>query len=278
MANPVLYVASNPSDGIATYQKVRIQRAPDSSGVPGAYSNVVLLDIDSSNENTNYTDTGGVASTDWYHHRWETTDGLTVSAYSAALQAGDYLIRQWVKSDIPDADITNTMWDYWRDQAIQDLSFEQVARPADTQSLTATGNTTDQWYSLNAGIRIVTRVDMYSGNDYVGWTDQWEQRGRQLRLFFPDSALTYKVYGIGEIRNLGDLDDELFMLVYWMVRRAYLDFRIAQRANWKNFQVAERPDDTSTPALVNLRAIASAEVQARLEKARKVYVMPARGM
>lgn len=272
----VLYVASNPRDGLTTYQKIRIERAPDAAGVPGAFSLVATVSIDSFNENTDYTDNGASATTDWYRHRWETTDALSFSDWSDSLQAGDSIVRQWISADIPDADVTDAMWDTWRDQAFQEMSFEYLGRPV-TQTLTPTATANDEFFSLNGEVRIVLRVDQYDGSDYMGWTDQWEQRGRQIRIFYPDSSTTYKVYGIGELRDYGDIDDELFMLVYWMIRRSYIDWRIAQRANWKLFQVAERPDDTSTGALIQLRELAHREVQMRLDKARQIHAIPARG-
>jgi len=273
----VLYVASNPRDGLTTYQKIRIERAPDSSGAPGAFALVTTIDIDSFNESTDYTDTGASAITDWYRHRWESTGGGVVSQWSDSLQAGDSIVRQWISADVPDADRTDTMWDRWRDQAFQEMAFEQLGRPV-TQTLTPSASANDEFFDLESDVRIVTRVDMYDGSDYMGWTDQWEQRGRQVRIFYPDSSFTYKVYAIGELRDYGDIDDELFMLVYWLIRRAYLDYRIAQRANWKLFQVAERPDDTSTQSLINLRSLADREVQLRIQKAKQIVAMPARGL
>lgn len=273
----VLYVASNPKDGLTTYQKIRIERAPDSSGSPGAFSLVAIIDIDSFNESTDYTDTGATATTDWYRHRWQTTDGATkVSDWSAFLQAGDSIVRQWIRADVTDADLTLTMFDRWRDQAFSELQSKQLGRIV-TQTVTPAADANDAFINLNSDLRIVYRVDMYDGGNYAGWTDQWEQVDRQVRLFYPSASTTYKFYAIGELRDYGDIDDELFMLVYWMIRKSYLDYRVAQRAHWKLFQVSERPDDTSTGALIQLRELAHREVDQRLADARRIIPIPARG-
>src|SRR5947209_3667267 len=99
MAN-TLVIINNPADGVTTYQNGKVQRAPDSSGTPGTFADLATTALDGTAETTNYTDIAGL-TTDWYRYRWENTAATVVSDWSASIQAGDYLIRQWVTKDIP---------------------------------------------------------------------------------------------------------------------------------------------------------------------------------
>ena len=266
--------AATPSDGITTYQKIRIERAPNSGGVPGAWAEVVSIDVDPFNEFTSYTDTGG-ADTDWYRYRYANTGGSVFSNYSNAIQAGDYLIRQWIKADIPDADLTNSDWDRWRDEVLTDLSVKYIGRPIyPPQSITPSGYS-DEWHGLNADIRKVVRVEIYDSAGFrVTATPRWLQFGRNIRIENPLPTQTYKVFGVGILRNLADLDQELFMILYWRVRLKYLARRLADRANFRYFLSADKNTDVPLGQLEAHRNTAAREFEIRLADVRQTYAIP----
>jgi hypothetical protein len=273
MAQTII-TAATPADGITTYQLTLIERAPDSGGTPGAYAQVASLSNDPYNEFISFTDTGGT-STDWYRYRYANT-GLTIlSDYSTAIQAGDSIIRQWVKADIPDTDIFDTDWDRWRDETLTDLSLKYIGRFVYPPQSVVPSGFTDVDHPINADIRKVTRVEMVdSSGGRVTSTPAWEQYGRYLRLLYPKTSYTYNVYGIGYLRNLADADQEIFMLIYWGIRLKYLDRRLQERENFKYFLTADKVSDVSYQALQSGRNAAQHEFDTRLESVRQSISLP----
>lgn len=269
-------IAPLPSDGITTYQKLLIERAPDSSGSPGAYAQIANVALDQYNENTSYIDTSG-ATTSWYRYRYANTALSIFSSYSTDVQAGTYTVKTWLQRDIPDADITSADWDQWRDMGIQEFRNKGIGRPvADALSITPTSNLT-YFYDIPAGYRTIIRVDIYdaSGN-YITATPQWMQWGRKLRIFRPETTWTYKCYGLGEIRDLTDIDDELFPLLYWYMRVKYLDKRIAERQNFRMFLNADKVSDVKTEVLLEMKLKdAQAQLNSRLLEAQENWPIPA---
>lgn len=232
--------ARNPRSGVTTYQRIRIERSLTEGG---AYSEIADIAINPYDETTEYTDYGG-STTDWYRYRYADTGGASFSSYSTPMQAGDYKVRQRIKRSIPDADITDTMWDDWRDNAILELNAQAIGRFADVQAITPT---TDGVYSfdLNGGIRRVLSVELYSrdGGTKIRDIANWNQRGRKLWLRDPSQSYQYHVYGISEIRDPADLDDELWLAVEKYMRWQYYETRTAQRANYPLFLSSDKKTD-----------------------------------
>lgn len=250
-------------DTLVTYTTILLERAPDNSGSPGIFAQIDSFAIDTSDEMTHYVDPNG-ALTDWYKYRYQTADAITQSDYSDPIQYGDYTVRKWIIADIPDAAITTADWDRWRDQTMQDINSAGVGRPAAIQSVTPTSYT-DEWHNLNYEMRRVTRVEKYdSGGNFVTVSTQWNQYGNQIRLVNPNSKLTYKIYGIAEIRSMQDLDDELFNCLYWGMRWRYLLFRTNKRMDTRS--ALGRTKQTDYPALRDFQAMAK-EAKAQFDAA-----------
>lgn len=243
MTRNILELPNPDGQDSIVWTTILLERAPDNGGAPGAFAQIASIAIDTANEDTHYVDAAG-AATSWYKHRF--SDGVTNDDYSAAIQYGDYLVRQWIKQDIPDADITNTRWDSWRDQAIQDMHNEGLTRPAEIQTLTPT-SVTNEWFDLNAEIRRVTHMERYYTNgELMADFNNYTQRGRKLRIKRPIVSAVYKVYGVAEIRCLADLDDELFTVLKWGMRMYYCDWRRLQRLDMRPALSRTRLSDTTT--------------------------------
>lgn len=271
MSRNVLRLVNPDGTDSVTYANVLLERAPDAGGTPGVFAQIASIAIDTSNEQTAYVDTTG-ATTSWYKHRYEISGGGTLSDYTTAIQFGDYVVRQRIKTDIPDTDITNTMWDQWRDRTVQDMHGAGLGRPAAAQSITPTSNTTE-FYNLNAEIRRVVRVDVHSGDQFVATKQSWYQWGRQLRLVYPLTTLIYKIYGIAQLRGLVDMDDELQEILYWGMRLRYIDFRINERMNFRPFLARTRGTDTGHPRdFQSLKAEAQREWDTRVTNWRQTFL------
>lgn len=265
-----------PSDGITTYQKVQIYRAPDSGGAPGAWALISTNTLDQYNENTIYTDTGG-DTTSWYKYRYADTAVAMFSSDSPNIQAGQYTVKTWLKRDIPDADILDADWDQWRDMAIQEFRNKGIGRPIADPIIVTPSSSTVYFYDIPAAYRTLVRLDIYdAAGNYITVTPQWVQWGRKLRIFRPDTTLTYKAYGLGEIRDLTDIDDELFPLLYWYMRVKYLDKRIEERQNFRMFLNADKVSDVKTGELLDLKLKdAQAQLASRILEAQENWPLPA---
>jgi hypothetical protein len=245
-------VAPLPSDGITTYQRWLIERAPNSGGVPGAYAQIVNQELNAYNENQSYTDSGGAIDS-WYRYRYANTALDVFSNYSDDTQAGQYTVKSWLQVDIPDADITSAMWDQWKDMAIQEFRGKGIGRPVRDPISITPESTTDEMHDLPAEMRNVIRMDVYYGSNWITSSPQFHQWGRQIRIFKPVTTLTYKLWGIGEIRSLADIDDEMFPLLYWYMRMKYLDFRLHEREQTRAFLTADKVSDVKTEQLLEIK-------------------------
>lgn len=237
------YRAPNPKD-LTTFQYIRLQRATDL--VFTTPVNVELKLADTSNEATTFIDTGGTTSS-YYRHRGSNLAETLFTDWSDPILFGDYWVRQQVKHDIPDADIVNGDWDTWRDQTFIDMQSFGLGRPADVQDF-APGSDTDYFANIRGDIRRVDRVEIWRTVPSVYWTwiTAWEQRGRKLRVYRPKTSYTYKIYGTAELRDLNDLDDELWNILYWGMRWRYLLFRGQERVDMRPFLSRTRQTDTTT--------------------------------
>lgn len=245
------YRAANPRD-TTTFSKLRVQRS--ATGLfAGEETLVGVFDVDTTNEATIVLDTAGTL-TSYYRHRGEHSSGTPVTEYSDAVVFGDYWARQQIKHDIPDADIVNGDWDSWRDQTFLDMQAEGLGRPADVQTF-APSASTDTTVGIRADIRRIDRVEIhYSDGQYWTWIRAWEQRGRTFRLFHPKQGFSYNIYGTAELRDLSDMDDELWMILYWGMRWRYLLFRTAEYTDFRPF--LSRTKQSGTPALADFKRLA----------------------
>lgn len=241
------YRAPNPKD-TTTFVNLRVERS--ATGLfAGEESLVGIFPVDTSNEYTIIIDTAGTL-TSYYHHRGQNAAVTSVTDYSAAILYGDYLVRQQIIRDctvvgVVPSGIDNNDWDTWRDETLLDMQAKGLGRPAASQDMTFTAGQ-DVWQNLNSDIRRVTFVEVWrSSTDYWTTIRGWTQRGRQLRVYKPlGSGFTYKVYGRGELRDLNDLDDELFTVLYWGMRWKYLLKRQAERSDSRPYLGRTRLADT----------------------------------
>lgn len=253
-----------------------LERAPDSGGVPGTFAQIASLTIDTAREFTKYVDALGEA-TSWY--RWRYTDGTTNGDYSTNIQFGDYKVRQWIKSDILDTDITNSNWDQWRDETIIDMANEGLGRPVETPQDFAPATFKNMEVDVRSDIRRVVRVELFKNDNFYTVIRNWHQFGRKLRIFFPRTTFTYRVWGIGELRGLIDLDDNLFEILKWGMKMRYTDFRKNQRLDLRAFLARTRQTDTSS--VRDFQALyleAKREFQDRVDKYRDNFAVSGGGL
>lgn len=268
MAVNVTYEVTNPPDGITTYTHIRIETADDSGGSPGAFSLLTTVSVDTTQEITAYSTTAA-DNTDWFRHRYENATTAAYSDYSASLQVGDYLVRQWIKSDITDTTITNAMWNQWRDQAFLDMQLRHFSIPADIQSITPSSYT-DEWEQLDFAIDTVTAVEIYDTSGYyICSTDDWDQRGSQVRIYHPDTDLRYKVYGTKELKSISDIleADETMQILFWLMKSNYYQKKIDERMDFKYWLSADKTSDVSADQLLRMKEHCIAEAERRMVNA-----------
>ena len=256
---------SNPPDGTTTYANLRLYRAPDAGGTAGAFALIATVAIDASDEYTAYTDTGG-EDTSWYRWEWVTSGGVA-SNPSPALQAGDSVVRQWLKGDIGDADVTNAMWDRWTKQTLIDLYNRGIAKNTVATVTITTGSdgTFNEWYDIPSSIRDVTAVERASDDALLRhshWVTQgeWQQVGRDIRLFGATDTYKYRVHGKAQFESIGELTDDYFMLAYRMIRLRLLNYRLSQRSNFYRHTIFDKSTDIGIPELRAMIADAKVEI------------------
>lgn len=265
-----------PSDGITTYQNARVERAPDSAGVPGAYTEIANVTLDPYNQHTSYTDLGG-ASNSWYRYRYANSGGTVFSSYTADVQAGQYTVKTWLKRDIPDADLTDADWDQWKDMALLAFRTAGLGRPITTPLTFTPGSNNDRTVNLDGAYRRMVRVSIYDAASgvYITDTGQWRQWGRQVEITRPLTNCTYKLYGLGEIRSLADIDDEIFPVLYAYMKVKYLDKRIEERENFRMFLNADKISDVKLSELLDAKLRdAKIEYSSSLATALQYYEVP----
>jgi hypothetical protein len=264
------YYGKNPSQADVDafdYEQMIVQRAPNAAGVPGAFVQIAAVPIDFSDLYTLYNDPAG-APTDWYRHLW--WDGaLLFSGESPALQAGDSQMRQWIRSDIPDADLTGTKWDDWIDQSLIDLYAFGLWKPM-SQIITPTSanGAVNRSYNINGELRDVYAVevigtDASAVHQYQLVGNEFVQEGRSIRIPAASVGYKYVIWGKARFATVGELTDEGYMLLYHMVRAKYLQYRENQRANYRKFIVMDRDSDISPEQIRQMKVDAQAEVEKR---------------
>lgn len=264
----------NPDDVALTFANIRLERAPDSAGVPGAWAEIQNVAIDQTDPQgmTAITDTGGT-TTSWYRYRYAVTGGATFSDYAPQIQAGDSLVRQRLKVEITSTDVTNTMWDTWLGEALEFLQLKAVMVRQLPWDFTPSSDTTERT-TLPGNIDLVERVELYDGDDYGMALVQWEQLGRQIRVWGPDTAATYRVYGWKDPKNIGDFLDEGFALLKQAVKWYYAQFRVSSRLDFKYRVVADKNDDVGMRDLLVLASSVKATLDEMIADARPTITRP----
>lgn len=258
------YAATNPKDGTTTFQRVLIERAPDPGNV---FAQIADLPITANDEVTLYQDNSGTP-TDWYRHRWGVTGGGTYSDYSSGIQGGDSTVRQWLRADIPDKDITTTQIQQWIDQVLVDLYARGMWKPdRATITITAPGGVSAEYYDLPASIRDVFGLEIVSNDTnmrHVAWLGegQWMQVGRQIRIFAATTSYKYVVHGKAQYQTIGQLANDYFMLAFRMARLRVLQWRLSQRSNFYKAVTFDKVTDINTP---DIRAMIQ-EAQVDIER------------
>jgi len=234
--------------GGGVYTTIRIERAADVAGAPGAFAEIGTVPIDTGEEWTYYLDQNG-DSTAWYQYRYSNLANNIQSAYANYIQAGDSVVRQSVRSEIPDLDITVAMWDRWGREVMIDLFVEGIWKPDEGQIvITSTANVPDESYALPSHLRDLIAIETrdssgrHSATLEVGPSrDEGDYQlgptNRRVRIFDPSTSTstTYWAIGKAQYRNLGELTDDFFTLAMHMLLVKYAMFRQHQRLNWKKF-------------------------------------------
>lgn len=257
----------NPLDIALTYDQMDVERSSD--GVSGwtALSGSPVT-IDTKNEYTSVTDMAGTA-TSYYRHRFRHSSGTpAASAYSTAMQVGDSIPEQWVKKDITDTAVT-TLWDTWLDQTMIDLYALGIWKRS-TQDITITTATTGgvtytvESYGINAALRDVFRaewIDKTVGThvEFLN-AEEWDVEDRNVRLYEPDTTYKLRLHGKAQYKRLGELTDDYYMLVCWMLREKYCQHQIDIRRDWRRFIMSDPNKDTTPEQLVEFLRVAQAEI------------------
>jgi hypothetical protein len=266
----------NPGDGTTTYSNVRIERAVNNAGAPGAFTEITNIAIDASDEFTAYSDTTG-ATDSFYQHRWANAAGTIFSGYSDYIQAGDSPLKQRLKGDIPDADLTDTFWNRWITRAmlqLYNLGVWYEGRATITITKLISANVEDERYVIPAALRQVFSVEAIdtSTTQHIFWlqADEWSVENRTIRFIRPSTQWKYVLHGKAQYQQLGELTNDVEELAYHLVVRMYLQKRINDRRNFRKWVVFDRTSDITLKDLRDgLR-----DVLADINEAKRAVEMP----
>lgn len=258
---------------VGIYAKVRIERAPDSSGVPGAFSQVAVIAINNREEATPYIDTVG-DSLSWYRHRWSDSNDANPSDYSDAMQVQDSLVKQRAIQDLRDAtDITSGMWNDWIRQSVESLYEDGIWwwwRETITPTLLSDGSPAD-YYDLPYTIRDAFWLEKVDPTTlrHISWqflNTEWTALGGagQLRIYNADTNAKYVVHGKRQYRNLGELTDDYWLLISEKVRLKYLKFRADQLAHTRKFVFLDKRIEVNPPDLDKMIARVDGNIAAKV--------------
>lgn len=274
-----------PPDGNPVYVKAQIERAPNVAGTPGVFANIATV-VGSTTGKWfyRYEDDGAAATLDdWYRHRYTDLAVALFSDYSVEVQVDEYLAMLWALADITDADITIDEVVQWANQGIIDLWPEfwtyYPANAADRILCTITPDdllvvgTLDEYYDIPSDLHEIARIEKIDATnqrhkDWMFYGTQWEQIDRQVRIFELNSAVKYRMHGKRRLRDISELGEEFHQLVYWMIRKQYLDWRVNKRADTPRRLVFDRKNDTTPEQLETFLKRAIYEVDLRMAKLR----------
>lgn len=271
----IRYQVSAPVDGTATYTKVEISRAPDNAGVPGAWSVIqAALTLSTSGEYTEYVDLTATIGM-WYRHRFY--DNVSAySDYSTAIQTNDFLVKQWLNSDLSfSLSLTDAQLERWMAESMLDLwtSGIWVDDRATVVPADAVGNgIADEWYPIPEVLHEVYAVEKINATTgralspqvYL-YSQEWQQRNRSVRLVGQPTGYNYVLYAKRRFRYPGELTESYFMLFYWMVRVKYIEYQKSLREETRRYIVFDRTSDVSAADLSRMLAEAKKEVAERLQ-------------
>ena len=249
------------------YTQTHVERAPDAAGVPGAFTEIAIATIDTSDEFTAYMDTGG-ATDSWYRYRWRIGTAGSFSGYDGSgVQVGTNAVKTSLIRNLPDADITSPFWDDWIAFALIDLFAKGIWKLSSIDiTPTTSGGQTATSYAIASAIRDVTNIEARStatGNPLVMTIEQgseWEQRGRNVFIKGADTAYIYRVWGKARYTAVGEMTDDFFKLLYDMVRVRYFEFRENGRGNYRAYIVLDRNADITPEQLSTFRREAEQKV------------------
>jgi hypothetical protein len=230
---------------------------------------VELKAVDLANEFTLFIDTGGT-TTSTYRHRGSNLAESSFTDWSAPILYGDYLVRQQIVRDcsvvgVVPSGIDNDDWDTWRDETIMDMQLKGLGRQLGPVEFSYTAGA-DSWEDIPSDIRRITLVEIWrSSTDYWTSVRGWDQRGRKLRIYKPlGTPYAYQVYGVGELRDMNDMDDELGQVLYWGMRWKYILKRQVERADSRPYMGRTRTGDS--PSNPNYQQLADAAYAKYIER------------
>lgn len=258
----------NPPDIDTTYATIELSRSPDNS----TWSVIAAaITIDPENEYTDYEDDSGSTSS-YYRWRYRKPSAGAYSDPSTGFIVGDSVPRQWVKANITDTAIGNALWNQWLEESMTELwtlgiwyEDTQTITPADAAGTTVTA----EYYNLTGRLRDVFSVELVekdSPNHHLVWltADEWSQENRRLRLFEPDENYKYVAHGKAQYKRLGQLTDDYYDLVLWMLRKRYVDFQLDKRKDFRRYIVSDPSRDITIEQLNILREQADREIARRV--------------
>lgn len=213
----------------------------------------------------------------WYQHRWANTGGTVFSGYSDNIQAGDSPLKQRLKGDIPDADLTDSFWNRWITRAmlqLYNLGVWYEGRATITPTKLISANTVDERYVIPGALRQVFSVEIIdkTTTQLIAWldADEWTVENRTIRLIRPSDQWLYVLHGKQQYQQLGELTNDVEELAYHLIRRMYLQKRINDRINFRKWVVFDRTSDVT---LKDLREQLH-DVLADITEAKRTIEMP----
>jgi hypothetical protein len=273
-----------PVDGAPVWTKAEIYRAADVAGIPGVFSKIATVTLSTTGRwGYRYEDDAASGTLDdWYYHRYADTAVALFSDPSEQVQVDEFLAILWALGDITDDDVDINAVTQWCNQAITDMWTEGVwmRYPSGSAERTAAlitpttdadNGSVDERYTIPADLFEVCRVERLNAttSKHENWLYmgvEWEQEDREVRLIDAESSTSalYMMHGKRRFRDIAELDESHYQLIYWMIRKQYLDFRVNKRANTPRFQVFDRKSDTTPEQLRWFLQVAQVEVDRRM--------------
>lgn len=254
-------------DGEPTWVKANVYRAPDSGGAPGSWTLIANMPLTLSLTDgfTPIEDTSASSTSNWYRHEYLDETELLSNGYSTAVQVNTFQALAWILADIPDADVVD-MWSRWSAEAVAGLwaaggvgvwtPDKATITPVITDS--SVDPLPDEYYDIPVEIEEINRVEAVwaSTGRHMDWLypEEWEQEGRQLRIYDADLFRLYVIHGRRRYRSVSELPETLYLLYYWLARKAYLMFRQSQRANFLEWVTFGSRRSSISPEQIDLFA------------------------
>jgi hypothetical protein len=272
-----------PVDGIPVYVKAKIQRAPDAAGTPGAWGTIATVTGSTTGKwFYRFEDDASPSTLDaWYRHIFTDLAEAADADPSEEVQVDEFLAILWALADITDDDVSIDAVTQWANQGVADLWPRIWQRyPASAAERTAAtilpddvlvAGTNDEHYPIPSDLFEVWRVEKIDATSFrhIAWlfsNVEWEQADREIRLMNPSETYRYRMHGKKRYRDLAEVGEELYQLIYWQIRKQYLDWRVNKRANTPRFLVFDRKSDTTPEQLRDFLDEAIAQVDRRISE------------